>query len=168
MLVLTHQIKISLNKMWYLFRGKVDYSTSVVNYRYVKLTYSSFGYCMTNNIFVFFFVLSCFVFCFCFCFCFCFVFVLFFVFVCLFVLWPFHNFYLHSRVFSRKVYNLHRAKLLAGTFVFYLSFRIFSSQKCYQNSTFVFRGKEGYSTLCSISTIVSIILNGILRKMNFM
>ena len=46
------------------------------------------------------------------------------------------------------------------------TFRIFSAQKCCQNLTFLFRGNVGHSTLSGISTFCSIILNGILGKMN--
>ena len=48
------------------------------------------------------------------------------------------------------------------------TFRIFSAQKCCQNLTFLFKGKVGYSTFCGISTIFSMILNGISGKMNYL
>ena len=60
-----------------------------------------------------------------------------------------------SHVFSRKINILHL-----------VSFRIFSAQKCCQKLRFLFRGKRQYSRCCSILTIFSTILHGILSKMN--
>ena len=60
-----------------------------------------------------------------------------------------------------KIYLLSRIPLpFVGTL------RIFSAQKCCQNLTFLLEVGVGYSTFCSILTILSTILHGILSKMN--
>ena len=75
---------------------------------------------------------------------------------------PFHNFYSH--VFLSKKIICMESNYYQVPLPFIATLRIFSAQKCCQNLTFLFRGKVGYSAICSISTIFSIILNGILGK----
>ena len=54
-----------------------------------------------------------------------------------------------SHILSHKINILYGVKLLSGILPFIANFRILSTQKCYQNFTFLFTGKVGYSTFCS-------------------